>query len=269
MKRTTILILLFTLIASNSAGQVKTDRFFVSPTQSYHRGEDYFHYLVESFQYEGSLEGKRWWTDYYAPRYRYTTNKRKQAKAEKEKEAYDKKQEEMKKVYPYHRILFFVNPSCNAPYGFSYSPQDTALVYLRIKKMAPTMEKTVVTATKMKVDVAVYDSIQTLHMLTVYTAVPMDPTFTQLDGERYHFVWGDWLGNRYAQSHDSETSTGKKLQGTFRDICISISNNDCERLSALMPTVHELLAHYRTLLLPDVPVDGWELDMYRRKTKKL
>lgn len=73
MKRTTILILLFTLIASNSVGQVKTDRFFVSPTQSYRRGEDYFHYLVESFQYEGSLEGKRWWTDYYAPRYRYMT----------------------------------------------------------------------------------------------------------------------------------------------------------------------------------------------------
>ncbi len=33
----------------------------------------------------------------------------------------------------------------------------------------------------------------------------------------------------------------------------------------IMHTVHELLAHYRTLLLPDVPIDDWDLDATARK----
>lgn len=276
------IIFLLSLIATYAMGQPqpKTDRLFVSPTQKYRKGVNQFQEIIEAFQYEGSLEAKRWWTGYYEPssftphvkkkkgeEARAKAREKAQEKAKAKLEAYEKKEEDMKKVYPCHNHLFLVNPSFNAPYGFSYDVQDTVLVYLRMAKRAPTMEKTRITATKMKVDVAVYDSIQMLHMLAVYTAVPMDPAFTQLDGERYHFIWRDWLGDRYARSHDSETPTGKMLQGTFRLICEAVGNNDSKRLQALMPTVHELLAHYRTLLLPDVIVDGWELDAVSR-TKK-
>jgi hypothetical protein len=36
-------------------------------------------------------------------------------------------------------------------------------------------------------------------------------------------------------------------------------------LTLFATTVHELLAHYRTLLLPDVPIDDWDLDATIRK----
>lgn len=268
------IILLLTLIATHAMGQPqpKTDRLFVSPTQKYRKGVNQFQELIEAFQYEGSLEAKRWWTGYYEPSFaphvkkkkgeeaRAKARKKAQEKARAKMDAYEKKEEEMKKLHPCHNFIFLVDPSFSTPYGFSYDAQDTALVYLRMTKRAPTMEKTQMTSTKLKVDVAVYDSIQMLHMLAVYTAVPMNPDFTQLDGERYHFIWREWLGDRYARSHDSETPTGKHLQGTFRLICEAVGNKDSKRLQTLMPTVHELLAHYRTLLLPDVIVDGWELD---------
>ena len=275
LKRVTALLLL-TLIATHGMAQQqpKTDRLFVSPMQKYRKGVDHFQELVEAFQFQGSLEAKRWWRGYYEPSFTAHVKKKKgeearakarekaQKKARAKMEAYEKKEEEMQKRYPMYGKLFLVAPSFSAPYGFGYDAQDTALVYLRMSKRASTMEKTRVTATKMKVDVAVYDSIQKLHMLAVYTAVPMDPAFTQLDGERYHFIWHDWLGNRYAQSHDSETPIGKHLQGTFRLICEAVGNQDHKRLHAIMPTVHELLSHYQTLLLPDVIVDGWELDKH-------
>lgn len=269
-----IITMLFALIATHAVGQhnmhVKTDRLFIRPTLDYSLGSDRTQDLIETFRYEGGIEAKRWWTGYYEPRRHYYNNKhskkqQKELKAYKTKmDAYDKKWEEMTAVLPSHRIMFLVRPTFTPSYGFTYDIKDTALVYLECDQMSPSLGTTKVATISMKVDEAIYDSIQTLHMLAVYTAANMDPDWVQLDGERYHFIWRDWLGDRYAQSHDNESRTCGRLQELFCDICKAVKSLNQERLHGIMPTVHQLLAYYRTLLLPDVPIDGWYLDKRKR-----
>jgi hypothetical protein len=144
--------------------------------------------------------------------------------------------------------------------------------------MMPELDKSKVKTIKTKVDVAVYDSIQRLHLLAIYTAVPMDPTPSNklihtvlkanaplhvmptsfnFDTMNFHFVWGLSTGDLYARSHTCLSPTAKKLIETFYEICSCVSRQDREQLSKLMPTVRELLAQYRKLLLPDVIVDEW------------
>ena len=49
------------------------------------------------------------------------------------------------------------------------------------------------------------------------------------------------------------------------NICLALRADNLDQLQSLMPTIHKLLAHYRTLLLPDVPIDDWDLDASARK----
>ena len=184
---------------------------------------------------------------------------------------YDKKHDEMPAQPPRHRHLFLADPSFETPFGFSYEDQNgnTSLVYLEQNvKYAKGKDKIKVTSRKMPVDEAVYDSIQRLHMLAVYTAVYMDTDHTRLDGTSLHFIWRDFFGDKYATDHDSLNKTGKTLGGTFLGICDALGKDDRDALYALIPTVHELLAHYRTLVPPDVTIDEWELDTTNRKKKR-
>lgn len=274
MKRTAIIILLM-LIATSTFAQpleiMRTDRLLTAPgLPRYWKGKDTNTPFIEAFRYGGNEEAKRWWTGYYEPTVSGAkTSEKARKKRERKYGPYEKKMDKMTALHPRYGHMFLARPSFYPPYGFSYSYKDTALVYLEQHwDGSKKHKKMTMTTHKMKVDEAIYDSIQCLHKLAVYTSAQFDPDYTTLDGTSYHFVWYSFSGDKYARSSDNGSSTCKQLQKTFENICVALRADNHDQLQSLMPTVHELLVHYRTLLLPDVPIDDWDLDAAARKRNK-
>ncbi len=272
MKRTLTLMLL-TLIATSTFAQTpeikRTDRLLTaSGLPRYRKGKEINTPFIEAFRYGMDKEAKRWWTGYYEPNVSGAkTAEKARKKREKAYNAYEEKRDKMTDKYPCYRHLFIARPSFAPSFGFSYSPKDTALVYLEQRWDGSKKKGKKVTfhTHKMKVSEAIYDSIQSLHKLAVYTSAQFDPDYTTLDGTSYHFVWSTFSGDKYARSSDNGSRTCKQLQKTFENICLALRTDNHDQLQSLMPTVHEFLAHYRTLLLPDVPIDDWDLDAAVRK----
>ena len=273
-------IILLTLIVSHAMGQVdrnkKTDRFSLSSTLYYQHGKENKKELIEMFKYAGNLEGKRWHTGYYAPKQEFpdkdASEEVKEAmrkKREKEMDEYMDKEYEMQETFPCYEHLFIEWTSFYPPRALSYDPKDTTLVTLSPGKETASsrnieMGKNTVRTWKMKVDKAIYDAIQELHMLIIYTAVPMDSYSNRLDGTLYYITWGNWRGDYLVQSpNDCESATVNRVIKVFEDIMNAVGGKSQEELQALMPTVNELIAHYRTLLHPDAIVDELNLDMRR------
>ena len=288
MNRSLIIILL-ALIASYATAQTNvsktTDRLEAATTLNYRDGAEYIKDMIETFRYEGFLEGKRWYTDYYMPKFpsAYKNEKAQEIRSKYVGEYYDKRSE-MLDVYSEHDHLFMVRSNVDGPIALTYDMQDTALVLLKCYDMMPELGKSQVKKIKTKVDVAVYDSIQRLHLLAAYTAVPMDPTpsnkliHTVLKADaplyvmpsqfrfetmNFHFLWGHYTGDNYACSHTCMSLTAKKLIETFFEICRCVSQQNGEEIRKFMPTVSDLLSQYRKLLLPDVIVDEWTDAKYR------
>ena len=282
MNRSLIIILL-ALIASYATAQTNesktTDRLEAAATLNYRDGAEYIKDMIETFRYEGFLEGKRWYTDYYMPKFpsAYKNEKAQEIRSKYVGEYHDKRSE-MLDVYPEHDHLFIVRSNVDGPIALTYDKQDTALVLLKCYDMMPELGKSQVKKIKTKVDVAVYDSIQRLHLLAAYTAVPMDPTpsnklihtvlkadaplyvmpsLFRFETMSFHFLWGHYTGDIYARSHTCMSLTAKKLIETFFEICRCVSQQNGEEIRKFMPTVSDLLSQYRKLLLPDVIVDEW------------
>lgn len=264
-----LLVLIATSTFAQSHEIKRTDRLLTaSGLPRYRKGKEINTPFIEHFRYEGNEEAKRWWTGYYEPNVSGAkTAEKAQKKREKAYNAYDEEWDKMTNKLPRHGHLFIARPSFTPPFGFSYSPKDTALVYLeqRWNGNKKKGKKATFHSHKMNVTEAIYDSIQSLHKLAVYTSAQFDPDYTTLDGTSYHFVWYSFSGDKYARSSDNGSSTCKQLQKTFENICVALRADNHDQLQSLMPTVHELLAHYRTLLLPDVPIDDWDLDAAARK----
>ena len=267
-----ITIILLTLIATHAMGQVdynkKTDRFCLNSTLRYRNGKEINKDIIEMFKYAGNQEGKRWWTGYYVPKQEFPdkdaseeVKKAMREKWHKEIDKYTDKEEEMQKIYPRYKHLFISAPSFNPPHALSYDARDTSLVVLSPGKEAASpnnieMGKNVIRTMKMRVDKETYNAIQTLHMLAIYTAVPMDAISNQLDGTLYYITWSDWRGDFLVMSPSgAESATAKRVLHVFNDIAYAVGDHDLKGLQELMPTVNELIAHYRTLLHPDVIVD--------------
>ena len=265
--------MLLTLIATSTFAQTpeikRTDRLLTaSGLPRYRKGKEINTPFIEAFRYGMDKEAKRWWTGYYEPNVSGAkTAEKARKKREKAYNAYEEKRDKMTDKYPCYRHLFIARPSFAPSFGFSYSPKDTALVYLEQRWDGNKKKGKKVTfhTHKMKVSEAIYDSIQSLHKLAVYTSAQFDPDYTTLDGTSYHFVWSTFSGDKYARSSDNGSRTCKQLQKTFENICLALRTDNHDQLQSLMPTVHEFLAHYRTLLLPDVPIDDWDLDAAVRK----
>ena len=185
-----ITIILLTLIATHAMGQVdynkKTDRFCLNSTLRYRNGKEINKDIIEMFKYAGNQEGKRWWTGYYVPKQEFPdkdaseeVKKAMREKRHQDIDEYMEKEEEMQKIYPRYKHLFISAPSFNPPHALSYDARDTSLVVLSPGKEAASpnnieMGKNVIRTMKMRVDKETYNTIQTLHMLAIYTAVPMD-----------------------------------------------------------------------------------------------
>ena len=281
--RRLISMMVMALLAINATAQT-TDRLSASSVLHYSsRGTESDKDLIEIFRYEAQLEGKRWNTNYYDDKGYYG------AKTEEERDAYMKKETAMLEKYPAdHRKLIIIQMPAESPFALTYDVQDTSLVVLKSNEEKLIWDKTKIKVAKMKVDVALYDSIQMLHMLANYTAVPMDqhpdgrlmhfvtpkkdPNALhsgllpeELDFVHLHFVWGDPTGDKYAKTHNCESETAKILKRTFLRICWAVYNNNPDQLEMLEDTIHLLLIQYRRLLLPDVNVDGISLDKTRRQ----
>ena len=275
MKKALTLMLL-TLIATSTFAQprkiMRTDRLLTaSGLPRYRKGKDINAPFIEAFRYGMSQEAKRWWTGYYDPNIPYASTEKGRKKREEAYDAYEKKRDKMEEQLPCYGHLFLARPSFTPPYGFSYSPEDTALVYLEQQwngSKKRKNKKVTLHAHKMKVSEAIYDSIQCLHKLAVYTSAQFDADYEMLDGTRFHFIWHAFDGDKYAISSDNGSGTCKRLQKTFETICTALKDDDPDQLQSLMPTIHELLVHYRILLLPDVPIDDWDLDATARHRKK-
>ena len=278
MKRL-ISMLVLALLAISATAQT-TDRLSASSVLNYSsRGTESDKDLIEIFRYEAQLEGKRWNTNYYDEKGYYG------AKTTEEKDAYMKKEAAMLEKYPAdHRKLVIVQMPDETPFALTYDVKDTSLVVLKSNEKKLVWDKTKIKVSKMKVDVAMYDSIQMLHMLANYTAVPMDQRPIDrlvhivkpnknpnalysglfpddLEFIHLHFVWGD----KYAKTHNCESETAKILKRTFIRICWAVYNNNSDQLDTLEDTIHLLLTQYRRLLLPDVNVDGFLLEKSRRQ----
>ena len=201
-----------------------------------------------------------------------------------------KKEAAMLEKYPAdHRKLVIIQMPAESPFALTYDVQDTSLVVLKSNEEKLVWDKTKIKVAKMKVDVALYDSIQMLHMLVNYTAVPMDqrpesrlvhtvkpnkdPNAlysgfpNDLEFTHLHFVWGDYTGDKYAKTHNCESETAKILKRTFIHICWAVYNNRPDLLDTLEDTIHLLQIQYRRLLLPDVNIDGISLDKFRRDVR--
>lgn len=248
MKRI-ISITVLALLTISATAQT-TDRLSASSVLHYSpRGTESDKNMIEIFRYEAQLEGKRLHT---------------------------------------HEKLVVVQMSDESPFALTYDVKDTSLVVLKSNEEELVWDKTKIKVAKMKVDVAMYDSIQMLHMLANYTAVPMDQRpfdrlvhfvkpkkdpnalhsgiFPDELGFIYlHFVWGDPTGDKYAKTHNCESETAKILKQTFLRICWAVYNNKPDLLETLEDTIHLLLTQYRRLLLPDVNIDGLSLDKSRRQ----
>ena len=278
MKRL-ISMLVLALLAISATAQT-TDRLSASSVLNYSsRGTESDKDLIEIFRYEAQLEGKRWNTNYYDEKGYYG------AKTTEEKDAYMKKEAAMLEKYPAdHRKLVIVQMPDETPFALTYDVKDTSLVVLKSNEKKLVWDKTKIKVSKMKVDVAMYDSIQMLHMLANYTAVPMDQRPIDrlvhivkpnknpnalysglfpddLEFIHLHFVWGD----KYAKTHNCESETAKILKRTFIRICWAVYNNNSDQLDTLEDTIHLLQTQYRRLLLPDVNVDGFLLEKSRRQ----
>ncbi|MBR1666663.1 MAG: hypothetical protein IJ693_00135 [Bacteroidaceae bacterium] len=274
MKKLATLMLLVLIVTSTFAQThetKRTDRLLAaSGLPRYRNGKDTNTPFIESFRYEENKEAKRWWTGFYEPKrprnyWKWENTNRKKIRYNKKLDAYIKKRDKMTAQLPRHGHIFLAKPSFSPSYGFSYSDEDTALVYLEHQWNGNKKHKKVTfNSHKMKVDVAIYDSIQCLHKLAVYTSAYFDPQSIVLDGTSLHFVWSSFKGDKYAVSPDNGFYDSKPLGKTFESICKAIKTDDHELLQSLMPTVQKLLAHYRTLLPPDVPIDDWDLDATAR-----
>ena len=143
---------------------------------------------------------------------------------------------------PKHDEMFIVRAAEEGPIALTYDKKDTTLVLLKCDEEWPILGQNKVRSFKMKVGVAEYDSIQRLHMLAAYTAVPMDPTPSNklidvvivrnpnnplpvipgpfsFDTMHFYFVWGNSMRDLYAQSHTCLSPTAQKLIETFYHIC--------------------------------------------------
>ena len=274
-----IIIIAMALIASYVTAQSneskKTDRLEAFSPRSTRYGFNYVKECIETFRYEGNLERKKWLTGFYDPGFPKGIP---QKELDSIRDAYYEELWAKQDSLPEHDKMFIVRAAEEGPIALTYDKNDTTLVLLKCYDMMPKLGKSQVKMMKTKVDVALYDSIQRLHLLAVYTAVPMDPTPSNklidvvrragaplpvmpsslnFDTMKFHFVWGNHVGDLYARSHTCLSPAAKKLIETFYEICQCVSRCDSEQLRQLQPTVNELLSQYRKLLLPDVIVDEW------------
>lgn len=268
----TILFILCTLLPVCLMGQnEKTSRLEVlQRTPTIKSGIDYAQKLVNTFKYEGNPLAEYWYTtDKYI--YRDIINgvhsRLQEVKRNYEERGdtalivtikeYEAKIEELDSIYDYyetvytnHKLLFLTSPSFGEPAALAYTHEEkTELIAMKSYEsiLYHIDKQPILTTVRMEVDRATLDSILNLTVYAVYTSVYRDTKTVVLDGVSNFLFW------REKESKFSAEGDGMQrlLAQTYNDILKAVLDNDKEKLKSLAPTIHRLLAHYRSLQLPD------------------
>jgi len=114
-------------------------------------------------------------------------------------------------------------------------------IWFNIKK------KPVVQTYRMKVDDAYADSLLRLMAYACYTSVIQDPWSFVIDGTSYYLFWEE-MESSFSNDADEMQQL---LQKTLSDIMMVVIAQDEQKVKSFAPTINRLLAHYRSLQLPD------------------
>lgn len=165
-------------------------------------------------------------------------------------------------MYERYTLLYFVDPSFDPPYALAYrkwikdESEDMTNESWNCELIAMKSNiifhydhttKPEMTSIHMKVDDVLLDSIRTLTRLVHYTALNMGESILVLDGTRV-FIFNNFRQMRFTQDSDDHA---RLLARTFGQLYKCVEEHDEEGLEALRPTINDLIAYYRTLILPD------------------
>ena len=184
-------------------------------------------------------------------------------------ERYYKKRDHLKariyegdSMYERYTLLYFVDPSFDPPYALAYrkwikdESEDMTNESWNCELIAMKSNiifhydhttKPEMTSIHMKVDDVLLDSIRTLTRLVHYTALNMGESILVLDGTRV-FIFNNFRQMRFTQDSDDHA---RLLARTFGQLYKCVEEHDEAGLEALRPTINDLIAYYRTLILPD------------------
>ncbi|MCR4836637.1 MAG: hypothetical protein K5899_09715 [Bacteroidaceae bacterium] len=273
-----ILLILFTLLPVGAMGQVeKTSRLEVlQRTPTIKNGIDYSQKLINTFKYEANPSAEYWYTKdkYFYHNFINVIHSRlqemKRSYAERGDTAllvdikeYEAKTEDLDSIYEYyetvytkHKLLFLTSPSFGEPAALAYTREEkTELIAMKSHESIwyNIDKRPILTTVRMEVDRATLDSILNLTVYAVYTSVYRDTKTVVLDGVSNFLFW------REKESKFSAEGDGMQrlLAQTYNDILKAVLDNDKEKLKSLAPTINRLLAHYRSLQLPDQYISRW------------
>jgi len=191
---------------------------------------------------------------------------------------YDKKRDKLieriyegDSMYVQYTLLYLVDPSFDPPFALAYKcdeehvevsggyirevPRNSELIVMK-SNMNFHYDRTTkpeMTSIHMKVDDVLLDSIRTLTKLVYYTALNMDESVVVLDGARA-FIFNYGCRMRITQDVDDHALL---LARTFGQLYKCVEEHDEAGLEALRPTINDLIAYYRTLILPDQYLHKW------------
>jgi len=208
----------------------------------------------------------------YAQKAEGTEDEQARKRLHKLTDKYDKKEEKIKNrihkgdsTYVLYTMLYFIDPSFDPPEallyradeervdngdsGIKWVSRNSELVAMKsnINFFYDRVEDRKITSTHMKVDDELMDSIKSLVSIVHYTSLNMDEKLILIDGSRaYLFYYGRRM--RFSQDADDHQVL---LFRTFAKIMKCVEEHDEAGLESLRPTINDLIAYYRTLILPD------------------
>ena len=283
-----ILLILFTLLPVSMMGQnEKTSRLEVWNRISLtNKGIDYYEKLINTFKYGGNHAAELWYEtdkDAYNNKIIALINESQRAQQEFKaqgdtaransiREQYyaqiaevERKEDYFDSLYTQYPLLFIEGPSFYAESALTYKITKSSyeekdgesnirvvngeLIAMKSdENIWYTIEQPpVIRTARMEVDGVLLDSLLHLTAYACYTSANRDSHHMVMDGTSCYFFW------ERMQSKVSDDADGmqKLLAQTFSNVTKAVLDNDKEKLKSLAPTINRLLAHYRSLQLPD------------------
>ena len=283
-----MMVLILALLPIGMMGQNETtsrlEVFDKAPLMK--NGIDYYQKLINTFKYGGNRAAELWYeTEEQVYRNKYDALSSQSQRAQQEfkeqgdtvlanrtREQYNaqidevsRRMDEFDSIYTQYKLLFIEGPSFDAESALAYKITSTVnekkdgnlntriasgeLIAMKSDQniwFTMTQPPFLQTVT-MDIDGVLLDSLLHLTAYACYTSANRDNHHMILDGTSYYLFWQSM---KSTVSHDAD-GMQKLLAQTFSDITEAVLANDKEKIKSLAPTINRLLAHYRSLQLPD------------------
>lgn len=214
----------------------------------------------------------------YARKAEGTEDEQAWKKLQKLTDKYDKKKNKINdrihkgdSTHVLYSMLYFIDPSFDPPEALLYKAdrvwkdngedgrkwvcRNSELVAMKsnVNFFYDRIENRKITSSHMKVDDELMDSILSLVSIVRYTSLNMDEHLILIDGSRAYLFY---YGSRVRCSQDADGHQALLFR-TFGRIMKCVEEHDEAGLESLRPTINDLIAYYRTLILPDQYVSNW------------